>query len=329
MTRSAGILVLLVLLSVFPAGSADATAALDQITYEDQLYPLYPELLAKAPPIPSPFVTPDGREIVTCFTLDGRYFLVPVTVENGEPLDYASGHWYGKGRQLEVDTLDFPTLARTGLHSKAELDTIRTITTVPTSEITRIGRPRMSSTAGFMSHDEDIASVLKGDNELVRQLGLTHPQCARPLFHVFNVIQAVRRDSERGNVGGTLYNDGEIHLHFSGSKGWQESIFDDEILGYWQIEIRRPLEQDERDFLSRRYANLATHEMASVVEKLSRITTGEMVPYYIMRYGFYEGHTSYRADPIAIARIFGLRSLAQIESAFQGRLPAVLTDTFN
>ena len=38
------------------------------------------------------------------------------------------------------------------------------------------------------------------------------------------------------------------------------------------------------------------------------------VPFYIMRYGFYEGHTSYRADPIAIACIFGLRSLQQIES---------------
>ncbi len=53
-----------------------------------------------------------------------------------------------------------------------------------------------------------------------------------------------------------------------------------------------------------------------------------MVPYYIMRYGFYEGHTSYRADPIAIACIFGLRSLQQIESAFEGRLSEVLTTHF-
>jgi len=45
-----------------------------------------------------------------------------------------------------------------------------------------------------------------------------------------------------------------------------------------------------------------------------------MLPYYIMRYGFYEGHTDYRADPIAIAFIFGMRSLEEIEAAFEGRL---------
>ena len=64
------------------------------------------------------------------------------------------------------------------------------------------------------------------------------------------------------------------------------------------------------------------------MKKLSHIHTGEMVPYYIMRYGFYEGHTDYRADPIAIAWIFGLRSLEQIEAAFSGRLDKVLTHHF-
>ena len=57
-----------------------------------------------------------------------------------------------------------------------------------------------------------------------------------------------------------------------------------------------------------------------MVAALSSFHTGEMVPYYIMRYGFYEGHTGYRAEPIAIAFIFGLKSLEQIESAFEGRL---------
>lgn len=68
--------------------------------------------------------------------------------------------------------------------------------------------------------------------------------------------------------------------------------------------------------------------MAALLKKLSHIHTGEMVPYYIMRYGFYEGHTDYRADPIAIAWIFGLRSLEQIEAAFSGRLDKVLTHHF-
>ncbi|MGB6121354.1 MAG: hypothetical protein WBG80_05565, partial [Bacteroidota bacterium] len=53
---------------------------------------------------------------------------------------------------------------------------------------------------------------------------------------------------------------------------------------------------------------------------------GEMEPYYVMRYGFYEGHTDYRVDPIAIAFMFGLRDLEDIESAFSGRLDKALTE---
>ena len=54
-----------------------------------------------------------------------------------------------------------------------------------------------------------------------------------------------------------------------------------------------------------------------------------MAPYYIVRYGFYEGHTEYRADPIAIAFIFGIRSLAEIEMAFPGTLREALTMHFS
>jgi hypothetical protein len=64
--------------------------------------------------------------------------------------------------------------------------------------------------------------------------------------------------------------------------------------------------------------------MARLIKKLSDIHTAEMAPYYIMRYGFYEGHTDYRADPIAIAFIFGLRSLDEIESVFKGKLYKIL-----
>jgi len=53
-----------------------------------------------------------------------------------------------------------------------------------------------------------------------------------------------------------------------------------------------------------------------------------MSPYYIMRYGFYEGHTDYRSDPITIAFIFGLRDLEEIENVFHGNLDQVLTNHF-
>ena len=68
--------------------------------------------------------------------------------------------------------------------------------------------------------------------------------------------------------------------------------------------------------------------MAELLQTLSHINTGEMVPYYIMRYGFYEGHTSYRADPIALTFIFGLRTIQEIEAAFPNRLYELLSAHF-
>lgn len=290
---------------------------------------LYPNTYDHFPELPSPYTSEDGTEIVVAFTQDEKYVLIPVTVENGKPLNYRNNQWYGKGRQLEVDASDFPTLARTGLHSEIELDQIKTITGRSIAEITEIGRPERYSSAGFMSHDEDIISVLRGDNRLVTQLGSIHPQMAKPLFHVFNIILTVKKDSERGNIGGVLYNQRKIYLKFRGSKGWQDSVFNDEILGYWQIEMWRDLDKEEKAFLSREYSNLTDEDMAQLIKKLSHIHTGEMAPYYIMRYGFYEGHTSYRADPIAIAFIFGLRSLDEIESAFKGEFYETLTNHFS
>ena len=298
------------------------------IRCNQKTYHLYPALLDRPPDVPSPFTAEGGMEIVICFTNDGRYCLIPVTIENGRPLNYRNNQWWGKGRQLEVDTLDFPALAGTGLHSDGELRERETITGKPVSDITRDARPGAFSGAGFLGREEDIISVLRGDNELVKRLGATHPELAEPLFHVFNVILTVRKDSDRGNVGGILYNQREIHLRFGGAKGWQESIFDDEILGYWWIEIWREIDSGEEGYLSRAYPNLPAERTAELKRKLSFIHTGEMVPYYIMRYGFYEGHTDYRADPISIAFIFGLRSLEEIEAAYAGRLHEILTMDF-
>ena len=69
-------------------------------------------------------------------THDNRYCLIPVTHENGKPPDYRNHQWDGKGRQLEIDSLDFPTLAKTGLHSEKELNQTKTITGKSISEIT-------------------------------------------------------------------------------------------------------------------------------------------------------------------------------------------------
>lgn len=293
---------------------------------------LHPNTLDHFPDIPSPYTIEEKMEIVVAFTKDKKYTLMPVTVENGEPMDYRQRQWdkVGKGRQLDVDAQDFPTLARTGLHSEIELDQTKTITGKSSGEITYIGRPERSSGEGFVSHDEDIISVLKGDNRLAKKLGLTHPQMAKPLFHVWNIIK--RHERTGGALGGIdyfLYNGRKIYLIGSGSgHGWQDSIFHDEILGMYHIEIGRDLDQDEKSFLHEKYSNLSAEQMTEFLKMLSYIHTGKMVPYYIMRYGFYEGHTDYRADPIAIASTFGLRSIEEIAKAFDGNLYKALTEHF-
>jgi len=295
-----------------------------EISVNQKTYNLYPQTLDRLPDIPSPFITEDGTEIVVAFTKYKKYVLIPVTLANTPR----------KGKQLEIDSEDFPALDRTGLHSEIELDQTKTITKRSISEITEIGRPERSSTAGFMSKDEDIISVLKGDNRLVKKLGLFHPQLAKPLFHVWNMIL---KDLELDrwpphkpwdNFEYILYNNKRVLLKAYGTKGGQGSIFQDEIEGAVDIYISRELNQKEKDFLNKKYAHLDDQQMEELVEKLSHIHTGEMEPYYVMRYGFYEGHTDYRVDPIAISFVFGLKSLKEIEDAFKGKLDKVLTEHF-
>jgi hypothetical protein len=60
------------------------------------------------------------------------------------------------------------------------------------------------------------------------------------------------------------------------------------------------------------------------VERLFSIHTGEMVPFYVRRYGFYEGRTSWRADPVAVAVVFGLMDLETIDAAIEGGLAGIL-----
>lgn len=56
------------------------------------------------------------------------------------------------------------------------------------------------------------------------------------------------------------------------------------------------------------------------VRALARIRSGDMEPYYISWYGFYEGRTPWRTDPIALAFVFGLRTIQQVEAALPGRV---------
>jgi hypothetical protein len=228
------------------------------------------------------------------------------------------------------NSADFPKLARTGLHAETELDRTTTITGRSLSDISADARPGNASGVGFIAEDEDVLSVIRGDNRLVARLGLTHPLLAGPLFMVFNVAL---RNLETYRRGETPFNDIEyllwdgrrVFIDMYGSKGWQESLFDDEVLGYFQLRMWRELTVEEESYVDEHYASLGETQLAELKNKLTIIHTGEMVPFYVMRYGFYEGHTDYRADPVAIATIFGLMGISEIDSAVGGDLYRVLT----
>ncbi|MFC2121198.1 HEAT repeat domain-containing protein, partial [Bacteroidota bacterium] len=308
----------------------------EQIPYKTTLsiydnsinYPLYPELLEKRPDIPSPVFTADGNEYIVGSTQDKKFTIFPVTLVNNRD---KNKEWWEKGRQLEADKADFPTLFATGLHSDIELDFTKSITGRSISEITYLARPDMSSGIGFIAKDEDIISVLKGDNHLIQNLGLTQPDIIRPFFHVWNsIIEGIRNEqltNARSMREGIFYNKNFIQIT-AGGRGFQESILNDEIKGALHLEMWRELDNKEKKYIYEKYPHLSDEEMKDMINKLSHIHTGEMVCYYARWYGFYEGHTGYRADPIAIAFIFGLKSIEEIEKAFPGEIYKVLTTEY-
>ena len=109
-----------------------------QISFNQKTFHLYPQTLDKLPEIPSPLTTKNGLEILLASTKNNQYALLPVTVENGDPLHYSGRikSVLGKDKQLQVNSGDFPTLAKTGLHSNSELDGKEMITGFPVSLIT-------------------------------------------------------------------------------------------------------------------------------------------------------------------------------------------------
>jgi len=291
------------------------------ISRGDTTYRLYPATFKERPDIPSPYRAEDGLEVVTVCTEQKDYAIIPVTITPGITVR----PWEAP---LEIDREDFPALAKTGRHSETELDLTRSITGRSLAEITELGRPGRLSSSGFMAEDEDILSVMKGDNRLVTKLGLTHAELARPLRHVCNLIRELYRETGALHTNVVFYGGKTLSLEVGFSRGGQKSIFKDGLDGAWTIKIRRALDEKEQTFLNQAHAHLDPAQRDTLVTRLTEMLTGEMQPFYIYRYGFYEGHTAWRTDPIAVAFMFGLKPLEEIEAAFAGQLHAVLTRHF-
>jgi len=300
-----------------------------QVKVDGRSLPVYPRLLEEPPGIASPCVAEDGTELVTARTKEGRYALVDVTVPDWNRVEV---RYFGDS-VLAADAADFPSLARTGLHKEAELAGAMSINGRPIAEINEAARPGRLSTDGFLAEDEDVLSVLLGDDRLARTLGLTHPLLAKPLLHLWNLILQEQKSALGAWSGGPhawvhfdhfLYNGRRISYQAHFTKGGQKSPFGDGFDGGAHVFLRREMEPAEAKYLEARYRRLGPQRIAALKTMLSGMTSGEMEPFYIVRYGFYEGHTPWRVDPIAIASIFGLRSLEEIERAFPGKLADAL-----
>lgn len=284
---------------------------------------LFPNIFKSKPKISSPYIFGiDGsakyREYVTIRMPNG-YAVADVTQEDGEI--YSCMHSiFGKGQQLRIAKRDFPALGMTGLHSEEDLDKKKYITGRKLELINYLARPGRFSRSGFIAAHEDIISVLKRDNRTVRKMGLKHSHLAKPLFHIWNIIQGNYIRGRWAKDITIFYNGSEVILNAEGGKGYQESIFHDEIEGRWNISIRRQFSPDEIKQLNTRFGHLGKDRIKFIQRKLSRIDISEMNPFYIQRYGFYEGATPYRADPISIAFIFGLKNLNDVTGIFGNHL---------
>ena len=325
------LILLLVFITVFTNLSSQDREQ-DQIIYKQKTYQLFPFGFSEKPDIPSPYKSGENLEIITAYSNNkDQFYLIPLTIEKDNSFSYMEGQLSGRGIKFRPDSNDFLLLALSGLHSEIELDQARTITRRSLSEITHDGRPESSSGSGFMAADEDIISVLKGDNRLVKKMGLTHPQVVRPLIHFWNII--LKRDEynkstkESTDIEYIIYNNRKIFLKWGG-RGYQESIFNDSILGDYHLEMWRDLDEEEISIINSEYDLLSQEEIADLKNRLTHIHTGEMVPYYVVHYGFYEGHTEYRADPVSLSFIFGLKSLEEINKVFKGDLYGVFNRHF-
>jgi len=295
------------------------------VNLEKYKFRLYPEVNETKPYLPSPFFSTDGREFIIAVTKEDKYAVMPVTAENGRDI-------YSK---IIVDTADFPALAKTGLHSEDELKRLKTITGRPLDKITELGRPNGLSQGGFMAEDEDILSVLKGDNEIVNKMGLNHKILAKALIHVLfmmdNDLSVNRWNMAKHrweNIKYFYYNYVVVSVDAYDTKGGQKSIFDDGIEGAFHLKIWRELTDDENSFLQEKYSHLSAAQFDEMKTLLTFMNAGEIQPQYIMRYGFYEGHTYWRTGPIPIAFIFGFITIEELHKIFPGGLYQVLTEHY-
>ncbi|HEY4036066.1 MAG TPA: hypothetical protein VGL94_19075 [Ktedonobacteraceae bacterium] len=131
-------------------------------------------------------------------------------------------------------------------------------------------RPRCDSGAGFLGSNESLREVIIKDTKTVTEMGLTHQEIAE-FLRLFSKEQKGRSE----------HNGKEYFHYFKPWRGDQVSPFSDGT-------------------------KASVYHTVINLENGARIEFSELLPEMIDRYGFYEGKTSYRLDPMEIARVAGI-----------------------
>ncbi len=151
------------------------------------------------------------------------------------------------------------------------------------------------SDAGFLGSTERLKDVLLADNTFVTSQGLNHQQLVEPLFYAMNFLESTGSQSGRFRYKGNLYE-----ASYQQWRGIVESPFHDGL---------RP----SRDYT---VTNLETG---------ASLGFSQAVPYFIQRYGFYEGNTPYRVDPKRILEVFFTKQDDEILQARRGERKTLST----
>ena len=266
---------------------------------KNRAMPPYPETLAVRPALPSPTTASDGTDLVVMLTREGRWAVVPANPKDAE----------ARVQQRRVDAHDFPTLRADrpalGCGSRAVGDDHRPLAR-------RDRRPRPAG----RSLDGGLPGRRRGRPERPRRRqpaggrARAHPPAARPpaLAPPFTARRGRGRGPRhQGRTGVDLRRRPRGLLPHR-----DPAVADAGRGGVSPAEVRPP----------------SPRTVGPPRGAAERDAPGEIEPHYVQWYGFYQGHTTWRVDPIAIAFVLGLRALDEIEAAFPGRLDEALTAHF-
>jgi hypothetical protein len=160
------------------------------------------------------------------------------------------------------------------------------------AELVKNLRPRASSRAGFLGETEDLREVIEADNQTLIKAGVTHEQIADKLT---TLIEKLR------------YHRHSRSLHHGGGYSTSDPLVIDGIQLtsiHWMGYQHCPICHSRGVKMTRDLMSDCDYTMLSADQELR---FSELIPHLIADHHFFEGYTSYRADPSALIEILQIK----------------------